>query len=270
MNPAALDQALDAIVRVRGKSLRRPGRVSLDLRGHVAELVIDNPPDRHALTFGMMEDLGRAVKRLRDWEGTVVVLRASTMDGFCSGGHLDEVRESLSVSTIGAAMGRSMTAICDAITDLPQVTVALITGPAVGGGAELATATDHRLMTEASWIQFRQAALGIGTGWGGARRLLGLVGRPTAVRWLSTSAKVGAKTALSNGFADRILAGDPKEGVAEFIKPVLALPPEGVRAAKRQIVAASQLPPDYDAEARVFVEGWGGPAHRKALDSGQS
>ena len=68
MNPAALDQALDAIVRVRGKSLRRPGRVSLDLRGQVAELVIDNPPDRHALTFGMMEDLGRAVKRLREWD----------------------------------------------------------------------------------------------------------------------------------------------------------------------------------------------------------
>ncbi len=266
MNPAALDQALDAIVRVRGKSLRRPGRVSLDLRGQVAELVIDNPPDRHALTFGMMEDLGRAVKRLREWDGTVVILRASTPDGFCSGGHLDEVRESLAVSTVGAAMGRSMTAICDAISELPQVTVSVITGPAVGGGAELATSTDHRLMTEAAWIQFRQAALGIGTGWGGGRRLVGIVGRPSATRWLTTSAKVGAKTALSAGFADRVVTGDAREAAIEFLKPVLSLPPEGVRAAKRQLVAASQVPPDYDAEARIFVEGWGGPAHRKALD----
>lgn len=267
MNPAALDQALDAMARIRGKSQRRPGKVTLELQGLVAELVIDNPADRHALTFGMMEDLGRAVRRLREWDGTVVIVRSSTADGFCSGGHLDEVRETLAVSTVGAAMSRSMTVICDAIAELPQVTVSVITGPAVGGGAELATATDHRLMTEAAWIQFRQAALGIGAGWGGARRLLGLVGRPRAVRWLTTSAKVGAKAALSVGFADRVVAGDPRDAALEFLKPVLALPPEGVRAVKKQIVAACGSPPDLDAEARVFVEGWGGPAHRRALDA---
>lgn len=266
MNPGALDQALDAIVRMRGKSPRRAGRVSLDLRGAVAELVIDNPAARHALTFGMMEDLGRAVRRLRDWDGVVVILRASTEDAFCSGGHLDEVRESLAVSTVGAAMSRSMTAICDALLELPQITVSVISGPAVGGGAELATATDHRLMSDSAWLQFRQAALGIGTGWGGGRRLLSLVGRPTAVRWLSTSAKVGAKVAGGAGFADRVFAGDAREATLEFIKPVLALPPFGVRAVKRQLIASSQNPPDLDAEARVFVEGWGAAAHRHALD----
>lgn len=267
MNTAQIESAIETIVRLRGKVPRRTGRVSLELRGSLAEIVLDNPLDRHAMTLGMMEDLGRIVRRLRDWDGAIVLLRASTPDGFCSGGHLEEVKSIFNTSAAGANMSRAMTTICDALSDLPQVTVSVVSGPAVGGGAELTTATDHRVFTETAYVQFVQASLGVATGWGGARRLLNLVGRPVATRWLTTSGKVGAKVALSVGFADRVFAGDPREAALEFVKPVAGLPVDGVRAVKRQIAAALRNPPDMDAEGRAFVDVWGGPAHLRSLGS---
>ena len=49
-----------------------------------------------------------------------------------------------------------------------MVSVAIVDGPAVGGGAELTTATDHRVFGPGAWLSFRQAALGVAAGWGGA------------------------------------------------------------------------------------------------------
>lgn len=41
---------------------------------------------------------------------------------------------------------------------------AVVEGYAIGGGAELATASDYRLMTPSSRIQFVQAKMGVSTG----------------------------------------------------------------------------------------------------------
>ena len=71
-------------------------------------------------------------------------------------------------------------------------------GLAVGGGAELTTATDFRLVTpraRVAWVQVSgdqseafnhttdqsQARMGVAPGWGGARRLVNIVGRQRAL-----------------------------------------------------------------------------------------
>ena len=74
----------------------------------------------------------------------------------------------------------------------------------MGGGAELSTATDWRLVTSqarVAWVQVReltvdqseafiltsdqsQARMGVAPGWGGARRLVDIVGRQRALTLL--------------------------------------------------------------------------------------
>jgi len=50
--------------------------------------------------------------------------------------------------------------------------VAALGGPAMGGGAELATSTDFRVMSTKAKIQFVQSRMGVSCGWGGTSRLV--------------------------------------------------------------------------------------------------
>lgn len=258
-----LREAVEALVRLRGRSHRLPGRISLDLRGAVGRLVIDNPEHRHAMTLGMMEDLGRSVQRLQSWSGSVVLIDSSTPDAFCSGGHLGEVSSSWLNEGAGRVMSEAMTTVTDALFGLPQVTVAVIRGPAVGGGAELATAADHRVFAETAWVQFKHAALGVAAGWGGVNRLVHHVRPRVALRWMTTADRIDARLAQRVGFAD-LVGPDPQALADGLIEPIMALPAAGVRAVKLQ-VAAARTGGDRAASLAAFLSVWGGPEHRKAL-----
>jgi enoyl-CoA hydratase/carnithine racemase len=120
-------------------------------------------------------------------------------------------------------MSRFMT---DALTRLRQsrfITVALLTGPAVGGGAELCTVADYRIMLQQTseeqsecgekneveidhnHVCFIHASLGASPGWGGAYRLQSIVGRSNALRLLGTSMKVKPEQALMMGLVDQVV-----------------------------------------------------------------
>lgn len=53
----------------------------------------------------------------------------------------------------------------------PVISVACL-GNALGGGAELSTACDFRVMARGSKVQFVQARMGVSCGWGGTSRLV--------------------------------------------------------------------------------------------------
>ena len=54
----------------------------------------------------------------------------------------------------------------DILRDLPLISVAVLEGGAVGGGAELATACDWRVVgPKGAWVQFVHVRMGISPGW---------------------------------------------------------------------------------------------------------
>ena len=88
-------------------------------------------------------------------------------------------------------------------------------GPALGGGAELTTMTDFRLCTPGASVSFVQARMGVAPGWGGARRLVELVGRRKALQLLLTSSKLGSEEGTELGYFDAVLAGGEVGSQAE-------------------------------------------------------
>ena len=235
----------------------RPGSIRRSASG----LRIDNPGARGALTVGMMVELAEHVLELQSDPPGVV--RIEGVDGaFCSGGHLGQVRESLLEPGAGLAMAHAMTAVLDGLATLPSVVVAVIDGPALGGGAELATAADHRLIGPAGRVGFVHGRLGVAPGWGGAARLERQVGYRTALRLLTTAAVVDGEEAVGLGLAD---ATGPLESiVADFLEPLRDVGTEALHAAKRQLLAAHPIRRD-GTEAALFAEVWGSAAHRRAL-----
>lgn len=256
----AVDRQLGLLLDRAG---RGPGRVRVEDGGDVATIWLDSPKTRHAMSVGMMIELADAVRALEGWDGGIVRLAPTGLGMFCSGGHLGQVVDHLLDPEGAEAMARAMGAILDALWNLPQLVVAVVPGPAVGGGAELLTATDVRLVASDAWVQFRQAALGVATGWGGARRLVHHVGESLALRWLMQSPRLDHRALAAAGWAEATpwAAADPEGAFRAWRDAVGDLPAGGLRAMKQQLVAirtgADPVP--------AFVGSWGSAAHRKAL-----
>lgn len=223
-------------------------------------ILIDNPRARGALSVRMMRELAEVVLDLRDADALGTVVLTGTPGSFCSGGHLGQVRAGLGEPEAGRVMCAAMTAVLDGLATLPQLVVAAVDGPALGGGAELLTAVDQRVFAPDARVGFVHAKLGVTPGWGGTARLLRWVGSSRALRLLS-SATLRPPEALGD-FADAI--GPLPATLDRFLEPVRSLDPAAVRAVKAAVLAERPLQ-RTGGEARVFAQVWGGALHRARL-----
>ena len=236
---------------------RAKGAVHLDLSGSIAEIVLDNPSTRNALSLSMMSELARCVIRLSQWDGAAVLVR-SEGEVFCSGGHLGELRRAIGSGKPARQMSEAMTEVLNGLRALPQVSVCAVQGPALGGGAELLTATDARVIGPQATIHFVQARLGIAPGWGATERLVGIVGPGRALRLLAGALPISPAEAEIMGLADAVVP-DPVAGARAWLEPLLDHPPQAIRAIKQQIHEPAR-------HAEIFAEVWGSADHVAALN----
>lgn len=221
-------------------------------------MFLANPRAHNALTVSMMRQLAEAVLTLSSWPGAVLAIASEHGGSFCSGGHLTQVRESLVEPEAALAMSRCMTIVLDALLAMPFLSVAVLEGPAIGGGVELATAADLRVATADARIYAAQVRLGVASGWGGAARLVHHVGRSRALRMMARSESLSAEEAATWGFVDHVGTGDREALLQALLGPALEHPVASVRAVKQQIAE-----PEHGTEA--FLTVWGGAAHRRSL-----
>lgn len=255
-----LDEAVEGLRGLAERVRPRTGHVRLD--GDL--LVIDHPRARGALTVEMMLELSLCVRTLQASRLPAVAIRSAHPGMFCSGGHLGQVREALIEPGAGLAMARCMTAVLDALAELPCRVVALVDGPALGGGAELVTAADDIVVGPTGSIGFVHTRLGVAPGWGGALRLTRRVGPSTALHLLGEAPTVDAERAAGLGLALAVPSTDT--WWSELTHRLHGRSVDGLHAAKRQILHAHPLGRHDDAEARLFAEVWGSAAHRDALE----
>jgi len=239
------------------------GSVDLIKSGSVAHLILNHPERRNAMSGVMMVQLLEKVEELESWqEGVGLVVRGQSNNSkvFCSGGDLKTVEGM--PSTGGFTMATLMSEATTRLRQLPLVSVSVLEGAAVGGGAELTTCTDFRLATAKASISFVQVKMGVAPGWGGASRLVDIVGKRKALQLMLSCQKVGLQEGLDCGLFDAEL--DDTEPVAAAEKwlenlVVTDRAAEVVRTIKNMVVG------DPEEEARHFAPLWGGEANKAAL-----
>jgi enoyl-CoA hydratase/carnithine racemase len=129
-----------------------------------------------------------------------------------------------------------------AVAEIPQPTVAAITGFALGGGCELALCCDARVAGDNAQLGLPEIRLGIIPGAGGTQRLPRLVGPAKAKEMIFTGRFVAAPEALRMGLVDQVVAPDEvydhaREWVAQFVDG----PARALRAAKQAIDAGLEV-----------------------------
>lgn len=122
---------------------------------------------------------------------------------------------------------------------LGLVSVALIEGYAIGGGAEISTSTDFRVMVsqEKSYIRFIHNSLSLCPGWGGASRLTQIIGRKSALRVMLGAEKLSAAKAFELGLVDDIVTGDGMEGAKRFLFDFTQYNPTSSQAIKQMVAS---------------------------------
>jgi 3-hydroxyacyl-CoA dehydrogenase / enoyl-CoA hydratase / 3-hydroxybutyryl-CoA epimerase len=138
--------------------------------------------------------------------GLPLVFRSAKRDSFVVGADL---RRILSLETDAQVQKFLLYGqiVFDRLDDFDGTTVAVIHGPCLGGGLELALACDFRVAIDASKTQLGmpEAKLGLMPGWGGTQRLIESLGVAEGLPMLLTGESVDARRASELQLVDAIV-----------------------------------------------------------------
>ena len=182
-----------------------PVRLDVEADGR-ATVLLDRPRKRNALDRPMLESLREVVAELRHHLDARVVVVRGAGGAFCAGADIadwadpgPELADEL--SRLGSETFAELAA-------LPQPSVAVLEGPAVGGGLELALACDLRVAATDAVIGMPEARLGNLPSWGGLARLVQAAGSAPARQLLLTGAPVDGTRAERLGVVTAVATPD--------------------------------------------------------------
>jgi enoyl-CoA hydratase len=203
------------------------------------------PDRRNALDTGMTRALLDAV---RGDPAVPVLIESAAPGAFCAGADL-------SLPDSERAVVSDLLYECyEAIITRPGPVIAVVEGPAVGGGAQLAGAADLRIAGPGA--RFRWAGppgRGLAVG---AWLLPGLIGRGAALELTMSGRWVEAGEALRLGLVNRV-EDEPGKVAAELAGDLLARG-AGVAGRVKQIAAAGGLLDMLRAERETNRAAWSG------------
>ena len=242
--------------------------VRVERQGNLVIWTVDRPATKNALDQATMVALADAFDEANRDRSVRAAVLTGAGHAFVSGGDLRELRERNTpqdaerLSDIGYHL-------CRAIEELPFPVIAALSGPAIGGGAELAIACDLRVADVRASFQLKQVRMGVTTAWGTVPRLLSLVGAGVAARLLYAGHDVGAAEAKLLGLVDEVTEnGLAKTTALAWAADVAQGSPRAVAEMKRLVREASAASPDVRAlERQLFADTWSGPDHHEAVEA---
>ncbi|KAI9137969.1 ClpP/crotonase-like domain-containing protein [Paraphysoderma sedebokerense] len=190
------------------QSLKSLGAGSIDLLYHrslpIGLIQINNPTKHNALSGKMLAELAETVDTLQHYQNRLGFLIITGKGGksFCAGLDLSVAKDHILTPQAGKEMSLLMHDTLSRIRHIPLVSFAAIEGYSLGGGAELSTVTDFRILSPKSYISFVQLKMSVVPGWGGGTRLSKLVGHQNALRLLLSCDKVGIEKGQEIGLVD--------------------------------------------------------------------
>ncbi|MDO6565267.1 fatty acid oxidation complex subunit alpha FadB [Amphritea sp. 1_MG-2023] len=166
-----------------------------------------------------LSELKQALKKLSDSPDISGCLITSMKPTFIVGADIAEFSECFTRSPVELKQWLMAThELFSTLENLQYPTVSAINGMALGGGFELALATDFRVLAEDARVGLPEVNLGICPGWGGTVRLSRLIGVEAALPWMLQGKPQKAAAAFQAGAVDRVVpAGELRQAALELL-----------------------------------------------------
>ena len=179
----------------------------------IATLVFDLPGEKvNKFTAAVMDELDGLIAGFeRRDDLKTIVITSGKPDMFIAGADISEIKGLTTVeqALAKARRGQDVFARIARLAATKHIPiVAVIDGPCLGGGMELALACTHRVVTDAdkTKLGLPEVTLGIIPGWGGTQRLPRLIGLPGSLDLILSGRHVAGVKAFKMGLADACIA----------------------------------------------------------------
>lgn len=182
------------------------GEIQEHQDGAIATVTLANPGKLNAIDLAMWQQLAATLRRLAaDASVRCVVLRGAGGDAFAAGGDLEEFITQRATLEQALHYHGEVAAALRAIGDCPHPTVALIQGPCIGGGLEIAGQCDLRICGESAKFGAPINRLGFSMYPGEMEGLLRLAGPALMKEILLEGRILSAAEAYAKGLVTRVV-----------------------------------------------------------------
>jgi enoyl-CoA hydratase/carnithine racemase len=205
-------------------------------KGHIAYITINRPEVMNALHYAANVELHEIFNDFKqDDDAWIAILTGAGQKAFSAGNDLKATAaasargEKIPISDKAAPFGGITSGFtCD------KPIIAAVNGVAVGGGFEIALATDLIIAAEHARFGFPEPRVGLIAGAGGVHRLPQQIPLKQAMAMLLTGRQINAQEALSFGFVNEVVAATELMTAAErWANTILECSPLCIRLTKR-------------------------------------
>jgi enoyl-CoA hydratase len=183
----------------------------LTISGNIATVTLNRPEKRNSITPEMMTELDSIFASLENNADVRFVIVTGAGDkAFSTGADLKSFashdRDSARRNWIPSGHR-----IYKRVAQLPQITIAVVNGDAMGGGLELALACDFKVAVDNARLGLPEVGIGTLPGWGGTGRLVDAIGISRAKYMVLSGQIIDSKTALDWGLLHHVYAASEIE-----------------------------------------------------------
>jgi methylglutaconyl-CoA hydratase len=205
----------------------------------IAVFALNRPEVKNALSQRLVNELAAGIYLIKhDPEVRTVILKSNAPGVFCAGADLKERKEMTDrqVSEFTAGARRVIQDLCD----LPKPVISALDGLALGGGLEIALATDIRVAADDAKMGLVETRLAIIPGGGGTQRLPKLIGAGKAKQMIFTAQVVTGSEAHAIGLVEEVVPANSESNAAylkalEIAVAIGSKGPIAIGAAKKAI-----------------------------------
>jgi enoyl-CoA hydratase/carnithine racemase len=215
----------------------------------VVRLTISNPTKRNALDHPLLNAITATLCEVD--ARCVLITGAHGM--FSAGYDIGEIPEEEFEERAERLVAHPFTEAIDALAAFPYPTLAVLPGPTIGGGLELALACDLRLAEASIKLGMPPAKLGLVYSHTGLRRFINTIGAARTRELFLLGHYIDAPTALAWGILNRVAGAEKLDAVALELAVELAGNAPLAQKGNKRVIAAlldaeSELPGEVEEE----------------------
>ena len=231
--------------------------LKFEKRGHTAIITMNNPP-ANTWTPESLKHLENLVAELNeDKDNYALVIASESEKFFCAGADLNRFNHDDKGKSFEFA--QAFGSAFEALASYKGVSIAAITGFAMGGGLEVALSCDVRICEEQAQMALPEAEVGLLPCGLGSQQLSWLVGEQWAKRMILLGERLKADQAEKIGLVSEVVpTGAGLEKAIELAEKAAKQSPTSVRFCKELIMEArgGDINSAYTKERELFVKLW--------------
>ncbi len=214
--------------------------VEAERQGEICIVRLNRAEKLNAISTEVEQALGEALAG-DDVTGSACVVLTGTGRAFSAGADISEFAERDPAAI--ARYYRETGGVYEVLAGLPQPTISALHGYCLGGGLELALATDLRVADRTAVLGFPEVGIGILPSSGGTVRATRLLGPARAKQLILLGEPVTAADALDLGLVTEVVPeGKALERACELAHALAARPRLALSVAKQAIDAVAESP----------------------------